>query len=112
MFFQSNERLAARRRYSKLDLYFVLSEALRHDKDVFCNISPRDALVFNEDVADIEEEKEEKDNEMMSIMRKLFETHRLDVAELLDALDDADMDTKTVVQDFFVGYFRRLRTFF
>jgi predicted RNA-binding protein associated with RNAse of E/G family len=107
-FFQSNERLAALRRYSKYDLYFVLTEALHHDKDVFCNISPRDAMAFHEDVADLEEIYVE----VHSIMRKLFETHRLDVDELLDALNHADIDTKMLVQDFFVRYFRRLRTFF
>ena len=105
-FFQSNERLAALRRYSKFDLYFVLREAVRHDKDVFCNISPRDALIFNEDVADLDEE----DVEVTAIMRSLFETKRLSTVPLLEALDDADVDTKMLVQDFFVSYFRRLRT--
>ena len=107
-FFQSNERLDALKRYSKYDLYFVLREAVRHDKDVFCNISPRDAFFFNEDVADLDEE----DVEVTAIMRRLFETHRLPVVKLLDALDDADVDTKMLVQDYFVSYFRRLRTFF
>lgn len=107
-FFQSNERLAALRRYSKFDLYFVLREAVRHDKDVFCNISPRDALIFNEDVADLDEE----DVEVTAIMRSLFETKRLSTVPLLEALDDADVDTKMLVQDFFISYFRRLRTIF